>query len=169
MVAGRLLATDCGCVGASLYFKLFALHARRTTKTRSLKVQVASLSLCKVCSALTSYRDPNHLNPEIPQTEEQQKRAPILQFWSAPRCCLKCPFYTVEHRGKANIFHLMCHQVTSDASCGCACGSVFPVLTALALWNCLRKSTENRCLECEFQCEILFSDVSLKMSPFRAS
>ena len=46
-------------------------------------------------------------------------RGPILHFWGTPGCHTKCPFYTVEHRENAKIFHLMCHQMLF--SCGIRC------------------------------------------------
>ena len=46
-------------------------------------------------------------------------RRPIFQFWGAPGCRIKCPFYTMEHRENAKIFHLMCHQGPFWCDIGC--------------------------------------------------
>ena len=47
----------------------------------------------------------------------------------------------------------------------CSVDGSSPVLVAYSLWNCLRRSSENWHVECQFHCEIPFSDVALWEAP----
>ena len=53
----------------------------------------------------------------------------FFQFWGAPGCCIKGPFYTLEHRENKKIPHLKSHQV--PFWCGIRCKTFWKTLVVV--------------------------------------
>ena len=63
--------------------------------------------------------------------------------------------------GSPNPLHLKAGHLRSHFSAHGAVWTALSLSRALSLWNCLRKSSEYRHVECEFHRELPFSDVPL--------